>query len=287
MANEKMAAQQFKGLMSEVLHSVTKLVITRDALRPGKGMLGTLGGVGATIANAFGGAATATRNLLDNLEGGEWFEVQINPETYEKTFGNSFSSPPTQNSSKSQQNFKRTGGQDLTLKFTLDGTGVVPASLSDLGNFARNQLMKTVGMTDVSYVTNQINKLEAIVYDIKEEKHEPAIVLVAWGDVPPFTGRVTSMKVEYKLFHPSGIPLRAQVELQLKEHKEKPVSGQNSPDVTHRRTVTAYDTLPLLSLSVYNDDAYYWQVAQANGLTHFRKLKENTDLYFPPLDRSK
>jgi hypothetical protein len=291
--------QQFKGAMSELAHSVTKLVITQGSDAAG-GMLDNLGGVGASAVNAVGGIGTAVTNVAANFAGGKRFEVQINPENYERHYGIQYGTPAIKGASAPIQQFDYVIGERLTIKFTLDGTGVIPPSLSSIGEFAKGQLLKTVGLTDVSYVTNRIKELREVVGDFIPAQHStPTVLTVSWGDVPPFTGVLEGMTANYNLFLPSGIPIRAEVTLTFKQHQATPVpedaggaiagvasSIPSSPDMTHRRHVTDHDTLPLLCRAVYKDALFYWQVAQANGLTQFRRLKEGSDLYFPPLDRS-
>ena len=292
--------QQFKGPLSELAHATTKLIIMQDTPPSSIGG-GAFGQVGSSALAATGADAVAN-NIRANLLGGKKFEVQINPEKYQTTSEVKYNTPKAQGNSAPQLLFRQISGEFLEINFTLDGTGVVPASMSDIGNFAKQNLYKLAGATDVSYVTKRIEELKHVIYAYDFDKHEPPIVNIAWGDVPSFKGRLESMTVNYTLFHPSGIPLRAEISLKFKEHKAvkeaiedfnagveeatKAAKKLTSPDITHRRTVTQYDTLPLLTREVYNNAAYYWQVAQANNLTHFRQLREKSDLFFPPIDRS-
>ena len=59
--------------------------------------------------------------------------------------------------------------------------------------------------------------------------------------------------------------------------------NKQSPDMTHFVEVKAGDTLPLMCFRIYNDASYYLEVAKANGLSSFRRLKMGSFLYFPPL----
>lgn len=283
--------QQFKGPMSELAHAVTKLVILKQD-RPASG-----GGAASQIGkNVL--AATGVDSLVGNVKSAfsdeEKFEVQINPEKYDLAFSIEYESVPAQAQQAPTQHFKRIAGQDLVVAFTLDGTGVVPASASDLTALGVQNLYKVAGATDVSYVTNRIKALKKIVYDFRPDTHEPNPVMIVWGDVQPFKGRLEKMEVSYTLFHPSGIPIRAELKLTFKESVPTGTDNTNSPslglpespDLTHRRTVKQSDTLLLMTEDVYGDPSYYWQVARENRLTHFRKLKVRSDIYLPPLDRS-
>ena len=270
------------------------------------------------------GQATASSglNALSALKGSlpgsslKKFEVQINPEKYQRQVKIHYANPAAQQSPTGERDFTHVEGETLTLNFTLDGTGVVPPSLTDpmnalvsIGTDLLDSATRELGLggiTDLNYVTRRILELSKIVYDYVPDNHEPPIVLILWGDVPPFKGKLDMMQINYTLFHPSGVPLRAEVQLTFLEHQ--PTRSQastteglaaagigaavgilgaliSSPDLSHTRTVMASDTLPLMSADVYGDTQYYWQVARANGLTQFRQLEPNTELLFPPLER--
>lgn len=46
--------------------------------------------------------------------------------------------------------------------------------------------------------------------EFKGDHHEPRYVKLVWGTLL-FKGRLTSLKIDYKLFKPDGTPLRAVV----------------------------------------------------------------------------
>src|SRR5690606_728458 len=106
-----------------------------------------------------------------------------------------------------------------------------------------------------------------------------------------FEGVLTSLSFNYKLFKPTGIPLRvvatasfsASLEDVLRIAKEK----KNSPDLTHIRVVKEGDTLPLMAYRIYGDPAYYLEVARVNKLTNFRNLTPGDEIFFPPVNKSK
>jgi hypothetical protein len=243
------------------------------------------------------------------------FEVQINPNAYKRDYKINYTDPRPHGKREGKLNFDHIRGEVLTLNFTLDGTGVIPSSVTDVTSFGIDTAFSAlnsatgkagVGVNDVTYVTRRIEELKKIVYGFNNENHEPPTVMVIWGDVHPFKGRMDDLQVNYTLFHPSGAPLRAEVTLQLSEHNidgglvgaiagavgaaasiGASIGGAalSSPDLTHRRTVKATDTLPLLCEDVYRDATFYWQVAQANNLTHFRTLEVGKELFFPPIER--
>lgn len=59
----------------------------------------------------------------------------------------------------------------------------------------------------------------------------------------------------------------------------------SSSDLTHYRTVKKGDTLPLMCYRIYGHSKYYWQIAKVNGLSNFRELQPDNELFFPPIEK--
>ena len=120
--------------------------------------------------------------------------------------------------------------------------------------------------------------------------HDTTFCTLTWGTFIA-TCRLQSMSVKYDLFRPDGTPLRATINASFIEHVPNAlsqlISNLTSPDLTHVRTVRSEDELPLMCYRIYEDADLYMAVAEANGLDNFRKLKEGTKVFFPPIDESK
>ena len=95
------------------------------------------------------------------------------------------------------------------------------------------------------------------------------------------------MSMDYTLFKPSGLPLRAKVKLSFTGFQSKDEkalrANRSSPDLDHVVEVKAGDTLPLLCYRIYKNSGYYTDVAKVNNLVNFRNLVPGTRLHFPPL----
>ena len=85
----------------------------------------------------------------------------------------------------------------------------------------------------------------------------------------------------------NGDPLRAKVKAVFSENIEETLrvakERKSSPDLTHVKQVQDQTTLPLMAHRIYKNPAYYFQLAQANKLKHFRNLETGTNLTFPPV----
>jgi nucleoid-associated protein YgaU len=112
-----------------------------------------------------------------------------------------------------------------------------------------------------------------------------------WGENSIFKGRVTEVSINHKLFKPDGTPIRASATVKfrssIEEQKRAAQENRSSPDLTHVRKIKFGDTLPLMCYRIYGDPKYYLQVAEANGLDNFRRLKPGTDIFFPPLEKTR
>lgn len=202
------------------------------------------------------------------------FEAMINPAGYEHTFKLSYSKNRVLGQPGTEAKYDASHPEKIILKeLVLDATGAVVANLNS-------------ALSDPVPVKEQIELLKDVVYTYRGTKHEAPIVQLKWGELL-FYGRVESLKFDYTLFKPSGVPLRAKVTLTFIEYQSSEEiskeAATESPDLTHLIEVKAGDTLPLLCYQVYRDCAYYIEVAKINNLTNFRDLKPGIKLQFPPL----
>src|SRR5260370_5859538 len=102
-----------------------------------------------------------------------------------------------------------------------------------------------------------------------------------------FKGRCTAISIAYKFFDPEGTAIRASCKASFKGSIEEVlrVKHENlkSADLTHYYIIKSGDSLPLLCYRIYGDSKYYIQVASANKLSSFRRLKAGDEIFFPPI----
>jgi hypothetical protein len=214
---------------------------------------------------------------------GEEFELSINPEQFSQQFKIAYNREQPQGSQHNDPKYKYTRPQELKLDFVFDGTGVVPDKKNP-GKFHRN-------------VVSQLQDFFRLTYTMNPETHKPNFLRLLWGEFSfgygnknGFNCLLTDLQVTYTLFASNGTPLRAKLSATFTSFTEQKLrlleERKESPDLTHSRTVTAGDTLPLMTYRIYDDPSYYLQIAKVNGLTSFRQLATNTDLMFPPLEKT-
>lgn len=201
------------------------------------------------------------------------FEALINPESYTLQYKLKFSQGAQgQGTSGAQLKFEYTEPDEITFDFLFDNTGIIDGQPRES-------------------VVDDLKKMKDVLIGYKGDSHEPRHLKLVWGENSIFKGRVTELSINHKMFKPDGTPIRAIATVKFKssieEQKRAAKENKSSPDLTHIRKVKQGDTLPLMCYSIYGDPKYYLQVAEVNGLSNFRQLKPGTELFFPPLKKTK
>lgn len=200
------------------------------------------------------------------------FSTLLNPEKYIFKYKVEYTEAQGQGTSATQPKFVRTPPEDLDLEFLFDRTGVIK------------------GQDDFSGdgIIEDIEKFKKIVFDYSGDEHKPNYVMIGWGTLL-FKGTLLEMSIEFKLFGADGTPLRAVAKAKFKGSVEDDLrvakENNNSPDLTHIRSVMDGDTLPLMTFKIYGDSKYYLEVAKANNLRNFRKLETGQKIIFPPIEK--
>lgn len=200
------------------------------------------------------------------------FIAQINPESF--TVNNDFKyseEGQAQGSTGDEAKFESIKPRSFSFDFTLDGTGAGPNTTPPLP-------------AEVS-VLGQI-KLFQLTTGFLGKTHRPNFLVITWGSFLS-TCVLEGYSVNYKLFDPTGIPIRAVLSANFKEHTPKALEGLlknlSSPDVTHAHEVLEGDHLSLLTHRYYESPTRFVQVARFNGLNTLRQLKTGSMLRFPPV----
>jgi contractile injection system tube protein len=195
------------------------------------------------------------------------FAAYVNPSEITLAYEMEYDSAQGAGTTNSRMSFKKVKPGDLSLTFFLDGTGANgrPA--------------------DVQEMVEQFQTVTGYNGGI----HRPNYLKVMWGKLQVKRCVLKSASIAYKLFKPTGIPLRAVITATFTDNSDDQtrvaLAQDESPDLTHVRLVKAGDTLPALCAGVYGDPRLYLEVAAANGLDDFRRLVPGTRVFFPPLEK--
>ncbi|WP_419694215.1 LysM peptidoglycan-binding domain-containing protein [Mesorhizobium muleiense] len=121
---------------------------------------------------------------------------------------------------------------------------------------------------------------------INAELHAPPIVRLIW-DTQVFKGVVEALNITFVLFTPDGVPIRAKLNLTLKEYRPIDVqvkeSPKSSPDVEKHHIVRRGDSFASIAAMAYGDGTQWREIARSNGIQDPRRLQPGLDLVVPRL----
>lgn len=199
------------------------------------------------------------------------FPVMVNPESYDQEYAVEYSESGTAGATEGPLKYKFTAPEVFSCQLVFDSTGIIDG----------------IPRPDVVV---EIEAFKRFLLGIDPEGHEPYHYTIIWG-VFIFKGRVTSVKINYKLFSPDGRPIRATVDVSFKKSTNALLSIGKlkllSPDLTKSRTVHAGDTLANLCYEMYGDLKHVMNVARYNNLTTVRYLDVGRELFFPPIKQER
>lgn len=217
------------------------------------------------------------------------YVVQVNPTSYTLNQLISYTYQRGQGFSAGEAVFNDSPPTNLSFEFLFDGTGVVPKS-SELGDVplvgAIASAVTSLVNPEKFVVMDEIKKFNKLVYSYDGDPHRPAHLLLSWGTFSIICV-LSSVSYRFTLFNPDGTPLRAvascsfceSIPPALRLKKDNPTS----PDLTHLRDVRDGDTLPSMAYDIYGKPELYLEVARANRLVNFRRLKQASRVVFPPV----
>lgn len=117
----------------------------------------------------------------------------------------------------------------------------------------------------------------------------PPTVTFHWGDLHSFKAVVQDLRLTFTYFSSTGVPLRAQLHLELMQYErsnafgpQNPTSGTPKPSRVHR--VQPGETLDRISARYYGDSTRWRVLASANGLEDPLAIKAGALLDIPRLE---
>jgi len=199
--------------------------------------------------------------------GGKTYIAQFNPSSLALALAIDLDTAQAIGNGYTEAGFKNVKPQDVTLEFTMDGTGAG----EDLT--AEN-------------VPDEVNAFLDVVYDYEGSGHQPHYVKVLYGNVV-LKGVATAISITYTLFSAEGLPLRAKISITISSSMAAELGeihqDKSSPDLTHVIALKQSDRLISLAYPIYNNNGYYSDVANVNGFNNFRRQPVGTQIFFPPL----
>jgi hypothetical protein len=138
-----------------------------------------------------------------------------------------------------------------------------------------------------------IDKLESLLDYNKDTHHIPCVRLI-WGEFTDGTEKaeqyqfyVEKLTVDYTMFLPTGKPVRAKVQLDLKQclpiEQQASSDPKNSPDHAKIYTVKRGDTIQGIAFAEYDDPRQWRRIANTNDIDDPMSLRPGTKLLVPPI----
>jgi len=120
--------------------------------------------------------------------------------------------------------------------------------------------------------------------DIDSDLHAPPVCLFVWG-LFIFQCIIEKVSKKFTMFHPLGIPVRATLNVSLKEYREPAVQIRElklqSADITKGWVVKKGDSLWSIAAKEYGNPADWRLIAYANDIENPRELEPGKRLVIP------
>jgi hypothetical protein len=202
--------------------------------------------------------------IKKHIPEGETIEVLFNPNQYQLTRGNQFAEVAVPGLGAPPLQFIRGNARTLSMQLFFDTYDPVDANV-------------TQG-SDVRQYTQQIINL----LEVDSELHAPPICLFNWGSLS-FVGVPERAHQTFTMFLSTGIPVRATMDVSLKEVGQEQAGRLQSADFTKRHVVRRGDTLSSIAAEKYGDPALWRPIAEENGLDNPLALQTGQVLVIPAL----
>lgn len=204
------------------------------------------------------------------VEDGLPIACQFNPSEYQVSNSVKYSEKTIPGTQASIQQF--ISGENPTLTMSLLFDTYIPPSI----------YVPVESGVDVSLLTRQVVSLT----HIKGSLHRPPKVTFVWGSVT-FQGIVTSVTQKFTMFLPSGIPVRATLDVTFKSVTDRQLLGMfaplESPDRTKYRVVKEGEYLWNYAWEEYDSPGMWRVIAEANGIKDPLDIRPGQIIKLPAL----
>jgi len=212
------------------------------------------------------------------FDNGVTIPVLFNPTEYAITKTNNWTFKEVQGQSLPPPEFAGGAPRQLTLQLLLD------ASLLE-------------GSQTVKDITEKLFKMMEVADRVPagSKRASPPKVTFRWGAVDTFLAVCTSLTVTYQLFKANGVPIRADVKIDLKQAKPASTASSSSAkqgtNPTPRaqaghgvHTVQDGDSLPAIAYRAYGDATRWRVIAEANEIDNPLHVRRGTTLNIPTVE---
>jgi nucleoid-associated protein YgaU len=206
--------------------------------------------------------ALAFLEIVEPPEERKRIPLKFNPTEYQLNKANTFAEIPIPGLASPPLQWIRGGAETLTMEVLID----------------TSDTLKSVR-------TEYVDALRRLL-DRNKKLHAPPIVQFTWEKFQ-FKGVLESLATSYVMFDPKGVPLRARLNITMKEYRPVEVQTRDprntSADVDKSWMVSRGETLSAIAGAVYKDPGLWRVLAEANDIADPRSLEPGRVLTVPRL----
>lgn len=201
---------------------------------------------------------------------GPEIEVLFNPTEYRVSKSNQFAEVAIPGLGAPMLQFGHGNAQTLSMQLFFDTYD--PQTAND-SRYIKNQ--------DVRQRTREVTGLLRINKDL----HAPPICQFCWGQFI-FTGVLQQADVRFTLFLPSGVPVRATIDVTLKEFSDgvQQTGILQSANFVKQHVVRTGETLSGIAAELYHDATRWRPIAEANHIDNPLMLPPGRVLIIPAIE---
>lgn len=207
--------------------------------------------------------------VLDGKRNPKKIEVMFNPESYNISYGASYSE-------------KKIAGLDGPISQYISGESMT----LDMTLYFDTYIPPAPGKAESGTSVAEKTKLLSNLLFIDSSLHRPPTVKFHWGNLK-FKGIVTSVKENYTMFLSDGTPVRAKVDISFKSlldvNKAKRQTPFESPDRTKIRTLHEKEQLWNYAWEEYGDAGKWREIAAANDIRNPLDITPGMKIRLPAL----
>lgn len=197
-----------------------------------------------------------------HIPNGDEFEVLYNPNTYRVTDANQFAEIAVPGLRSPLIQFARGNVRTLSMQFFFD-------------SYEEKK--------DVRAYTSKITDL----LETESDLHAPPICLLSWGG-PTFVGVLEQANLSFTLFLPSGVPVRATMDVTFKEYPETAIRAQlgrqRSSHFEKQVVVKSQDTLSRIAAEFLGDPRKWREIANRNDIDNPLAIQPGQTLVIPAIE---
>ena len=201
------------------------------------------------------------------------FRALINPSKYSETFTVKYIKNNTNTKVKTKVKLKGLEDQTYVFDFVLDSTGIVNNDTGADTASIKSQSGKSV--------KSQLDLFKKVV-GLEKNKVTAPYLSLEWGELFLPSVKITTLKVDFTLYDPNGIALRAKLTATFTDavdgDEQKATESREATTNTTVKAAPAASSLPAIAAAAYGSAALFATVASNNNLDSLMSVSAGTSL---------